>query len=401
MKNFKRLAALTLALILSLSLMSAAFAADGFSDVSESHWAYNDIMTCAAQGIVTGYEDGTFRPEDEVSTVQFLVMMTRTFYADELSQVTAPAGQPWYYANIKVAEDAGVSKNLATVDETPMNRYNMAMALYNTNLSFGKFILAAQGDAARAQINDWKTISTSYKTYTDAVTNCYALGIITGMSDGTFSGDSSMNRAQACAVIVRMMNLINGSAPAQPEQPTQPEQPEQPQQPETPEQPEETGTGKLANGKDATPENVMEILEEIKQEYPDGTVWAPRGTDNNHYYNAGNSSRDVIAVIPSINTVYACGGWAAMVSDRIFGQTGAPAREVTDGSKVRAGDIVVSYNSKGQIAHAAIASGNAAYNGTFWGFTTCEGNFGGGLVQWNTGSIGLGTTVRAYTRYPE
>ncbi|MBD5160768.1 MAG: S-layer homology domain-containing protein [Oscillibacter sp.] len=403
-----RFLSLVLALVLSFSLCIPALAADGFSDVPESHWAYSDIMACAEQGIVTGYEDGTFRPEDEVSTVQFLAMMTRTFYADELSQVTTPAGQPWYYANVKAAEDVGMSKNLAAVDESPMSRYDMAMALYNTTLNFYKFITSAQGDAARSQIKDWTTIAASYKTYTSAVTNCYALGILTGMSDGTFSGDSNMNRAQACAVIVRMMNLINGSAPARPEQPTQPEQPQQP------EQPEETGTGKLANGKDATTENVLEILAQIQEEYPTGTVWDEKGTDGN-YYAAGNNSTDVKAVTNKFktsnnkitSTQYACGGWAAMVSDRIFGQTGAPAREVTDPSKVRAGDILISLNGKGQLTHVSIASENAHNLSGSYVFTTCDGNSSGGYVYWNTnsystiGTITSNIVVKAFTRYPE
>ena len=51
-----RFLSLVLALALSFSLCIPALAADGFSDVSESHWAYNDIRACAEQGTVTGYE---------------------------------------------------------------------------------------------------------------------------------------------------------------------------------------------------------------------------------------------------------------------------------------------------------------------------------------------------------
>ncbi|MBD5162937.1 MAG: S-layer homology domain-containing protein [Oscillibacter sp.] len=391
-----RFLSLVLALVLSFSLCIPAFAAEGFSDVSESHWAYNDIMTCAAQGIVTGYEDGTFRPEDEVSTVQFLVMLTRTFYADELSQVTTPAGQPWYYANTKVAEDVSLSSQISVSDKA-INRYDMAQVLYNELVISGKKISIGKdnANAAASSIKDWSKIPSDRQL---AVKYCYAAGILTGMSDGTFSGDSNMNRAQACAVIVRMMNLINGSAPVQPEQPTQPEQPEQP---------EETGTGKLANGKDATTENVLEILAQIQEEYPTGTVWDEKGTDGN-YYAAGNNSTDVKAVTNKFKTInnkitstqYACGGWAAMVSDRIFGQTGAPAREVTDPSKIRAGDLLICLNSKGQLTHVAIVSSNASYNGTFWGFTICGGNSSGGYVSWDT-SLGSLNINRCYTRYPE
>lgn len=197
----------------------------------------------------------------------------------------------------------------------------------------------------------------------------------------------------ACAVIVRMMNLINGSTPAAPitpVTPTQPEQPQQPTQPQQPEPPEQTTTGKLANGKDATTENVLKILEEIKKEYPDGTIWGDRDTPGTNYYSAGRNSVDVNAALNNyrntagslgLNTVYACGGWAAMVSDRIFGQSGAPAREVTAPSKVRAGDFLICLNRDGKLTHVSIAISNASYNGTFWGFMTCGGNANGGYVS--------------------
>lgn len=48
----------------------------------------------------------------------------------------------------------------------------------------------------------------------------------------------------------------------------------------------------------------------------------------------------------------------AMVSERIFGKTCAPAREITDITKARPGDIVVEMNSAGNTpAHVAIFLG--------------------------------------------
>jgi murein DD-endopeptidase / murein LD-carboxypeptidase len=48
-----------------------------FTDVSPSFWAYKDIQALAASGITTGYEDGTFRPEDTVTRAQFAVFLYR------------------------------------------------------------------------------------------------------------------------------------------------------------------------------------------------------------------------------------------------------------------------------------------------------------------------------------
>lgn len=316
-----------------------------FKDVVNSDWYYKDVTECAKLGIVAGFSDGTFKPDDKVTSVQFLVMLTRTFYNDKVEAVKVPAGSKWYYANTKVAADVGMSKNLAAVDDNPMNRYNMAMALSNTCLNFGKAITVAQGDAAESQIKDWNTIKTSYKTYKNAVRLCYGLGIITGMSDGTFSGANSMTRAQACTVIMRMLKLVNNYNPGDKDN----DQYDDGKSQDTGNNSNQTTSKKLANGKDITSANVLEIIAQIQREYPAGTIWGQQGTANNHYYAAGNNSTDVRACvrqwkIPSgqlASTEYACGGFAAMVSDRIFGQSGFPAREVTDSSKVRAGDLIL------------------------------------------------------------
>lgn len=53
-----------------------------FSDVKRTAWYYNDVTECAKLGIVAGFENGTFRPDDKVTGVQFITMLTRTFYND-------------------------------------------------------------------------------------------------------------------------------------------------------------------------------------------------------------------------------------------------------------------------------------------------------------------------------
>lgn len=413
-----------LAAVLTLTLAPAARAADSFSDVPPSHWAYSDIMACAEAGTVTGYTDGTFRPDDEVSTVQFLAMMVRTFYKDELSRYSLSGYTLWYVPYVMLAGHVGMSKNLSSIADTPMNRYDMAMVLYNTTLSFNKFITSAQGDTARSQIKDWNTITASYTTYKNAVTNCYALGILTGMSDGAFHGEQSMTRAQACAVIVRMMKLINSSTPTTPVKPTTPTTPTTPSQPQQPQTPAQTTTGKLANGKDATVENVLAILEEIKKEYPEGTVWHEDVKDpNNHWYRAGGGMNSDIQDLTNqvhsvLNLQRACGGWMAMVSDRIFGRNGAPAREVTDLAQVRPGDCVFYFNENGKCRHVAIVAytdGRREYTDFYgvkttpWIIDTCDGNYND-QVKWplyEEYSNGpymfdeeLGVKYRIFTRYP-
>lgn len=138
---------------------------------------------------------------------------------------------------------------------------------------------------------------------------------------------------------------------------------------------------------------------------------------------AHDTTRDVRAGVNKYGSVtlglqYACGGWMCMVSERIFGKTGAPAREITDITKARPGDILIKMNSAGTaMTHVCIFLGYApaytAYgvnvkpsihtcdgnmNGeVYW--DKCDGSFSGTILQ--GGLSDIGTRIHILTRYPD
>lgn len=48
-----------------------------FKDVSDKHWAKGDIQTAVAYGWVSGYEDGTFRPDQEITRAEAMAIINR------------------------------------------------------------------------------------------------------------------------------------------------------------------------------------------------------------------------------------------------------------------------------------------------------------------------------------
>ena len=46
-----------------------------FPDVTPEHWSYDDVMYLYRNGIIGGFPDGTFRPEEKVTTGQALKMI--------------------------------------------------------------------------------------------------------------------------------------------------------------------------------------------------------------------------------------------------------------------------------------------------------------------------------------
>ena len=108
---------------------------------------------------------------------------------------------------------------------------------------------------------------------------------------------------------------------------------------------------------------------------------------------------------------YACGGYAAMVSSLLFGDTANPARRVEDLSQIRPGDIIFRIrNDTGKLWHVTIAlespNGMNAFHYT-------DGN-NGGTIYWPDsqhlysrenldcfGTVGKTYRIEAWTRYPE
>lgn len=61
-----------------------------FSDVAEGSVYYNDVMKAVSAGFLSGYSDGTFRPNQTVSRQEAAVMLYRLFQLDASAAATAP-----------------------------------------------------------------------------------------------------------------------------------------------------------------------------------------------------------------------------------------------------------------------------------------------------------------------
>ena len=56
-----------------------------FTDVTEDDWFYDEVMSCAAAGVLNGYGDGTFGPNDSITREQAFTMVMRSLLtADQL-----------------------------------------------------------------------------------------------------------------------------------------------------------------------------------------------------------------------------------------------------------------------------------------------------------------------------
>ena len=406
----KRILSLVLALILCTSLAVPALAAD-FSDVPPSHNFYPAVADCSSKGIAGGYPDGTFRPSATVTRSNFCVMLSRAFYPSDITRYTNDfttsfgSFYPNYLAlknnfiwnNVSFDTDDIYTSDFAASMNLGISRYDMAQLMTNIMNARGFAAGEAEKNAAASKITDYSSIPGQYR---DAVANVYALGVIGGYSDGSFNGGGIMNRGQAAAVIYRMTQAVPVEAPA-PETPAVPA-PETPEAP-APETPSTPAAGTLTNGKPITVENVTELMNELRAQYPNGTD-AGR-------YNGPAAIRQITTKYSVdtgglVSTSIGCGGWAARVFDYIFGQDVTFRRVSYD--EARIGDLLIEVDSQGYLSHVAIVSDRKTVNGRPNQVCTTDANMGAGVnvMLWDVGcadpiKYGDPWTYDIYTVYPD
>ncbi|MEE0867508.1 MAG: S-layer homology domain-containing protein, partial [Clostridia bacterium] len=99
-----------------------------FSDVAADHWASGYINVAQAQGIISGYGNGMFGPEDKVTYEQAVKMIVSALGYDLIA--VQKGGYPTGYLAVASAE--GITKNANGRVGDPAKRSSIAILVYNS-----------------------------------------------------------------------------------------------------------------------------------------------------------------------------------------------------------------------------------------------------------------------------
>jgi hypothetical protein len=230
-KIMKKVLSLLLAVFLLLGMLPVAGSAmeSAFLDVPNTHWAYHHVQQAAEKGWVTGIGGGRYAPEQRVTGAEFVTMITKSLYFEEVSP--GNEGAPWYQPYVDVAQAHGLLTNdlgEKAVLDNPLNRYRMAAFLYNVVKEAGAVhyvdggILSYDGvnvlssSNASNYIGDWAKIPAEYR---ESVMGVYALKLLSGMDEyGTFGGESYLTRAQAAVVLNTANSCCSNSSVSEPDE---------------------------------------------------------------------------------------------------------------------------------------------------------------------------------------
>ena len=171
-----------------------------FSDI-DGHWAYSNIIRMAYQGVVNGYEDGTFRPENMVTYGEFMKLVMCT-YVPENNYSNLSVGRHWAYGYVMGAELRGyLPIGLIAEDklDNPIDRINMAklLALIDSGTSSKEYKKTKELDFI-----DIGGLPNEYVEYLNRLVN---KGYIKGNPDKTFKPTDNLSRAEMVTILTRVM----------------------------------------------------------------------------------------------------------------------------------------------------------------------------------------------------
>jgi hypothetical protein len=183
---------------------AAADQKSGYSDVPPSHWAFNDITALGVQRIIKGYPDGTFRPDNNITRAEFAVVLAKA-----LGWPAKPGGHD--FADAAEIPDWARGCIFAAVDKGVISGYEDNTFRANrpvTRSEIAVIVVRALGLAPEAgalifsdaaEIPDWA------KGYIAAAVN---QGVIAGKPGNIFAPDDNATRAEAAALVARMLDKI-------------------------------------------------------------------------------------------------------------------------------------------------------------------------------------------------
>jgi len=196
----KKMVRLLLALTLVFSVLPAAWAQAEQSDHS-GHWAAEIIDKWLEEGLVSGFPDGTFRPNEGVTRAQIARLVNTVFGFGEAAEIAYDdvPSNAWYAKDIAIAVKAGYLKGYSERvmrPEQPITRQEAATVLAR--------LLNLPPDESAADVYKDPTPAWS-KGSVGAVTKA---GLLQGYPDGTFRPSRIVSRAEALVILDRVMDRL-------------------------------------------------------------------------------------------------------------------------------------------------------------------------------------------------
>ncbi|WP_141502517.1 YDG domain-containing protein [Paenibacillus luteus] len=204
MSNAKKLVTTLLITVLLFSTFNVAFgAAESFKSDIEGTWAESQVSDWIDKGYVTGYEDGSFKPNNTITRAEFIALINRSYGFTETADVSFSdvESSSWIYTEVSKAIKAGYIKGYANGTfgaNKPISRQEAAVIV-------DRLLSLTKTDNAAASFTDSSSIASWAKAAVDAAV---ANGILQGYASGAnFKPNQPLTRAEAVVVLYRSVTV--------------------------------------------------------------------------------------------------------------------------------------------------------------------------------------------------
>lgn len=185
-----------------------------FSDL-QGHWAQKAVSRAAALDFISGYPDGKFRPEQEISQIEALVLFMRADginLSDASSQtktgknISSKIKTPtisWGQSYLdKAAEDHFLSTEEVASFNPDASATRAQVAELITRILQLSISDQPSASSEKAIFSDLVSCSPAYLPYIKSISDAK---IMTGFQDGTFGPNLGIKRSEAAALLSNMI----------------------------------------------------------------------------------------------------------------------------------------------------------------------------------------------------
>lgn len=166
-----------------------------FNDIN-GHWAKDNILNMVQKGVISGYPDGTFRPDRTITRAEFVTLLVKAFNMQvQTGKEFTDTQNHWAKDNIATAYSKGIVKGISESQFEPdaeITREQMTiMIAYAANLGSSQYSLKYED---QNQISAWAVWGVSTSTEKN---------IVSGYPDNTFRPQNTATRAEALTAIIK------------------------------------------------------------------------------------------------------------------------------------------------------------------------------------------------------
>ena len=197
----KSFAAVVVLVCLTLSLGHLPVLAAFFTDTG-GHWAESEITILSSRGYISGYPDGTFRPDLAMTRAEFITLLLAVEGIKPAALYGPLHGQHWAHDNI----DEAVRQGIIVLTEYP-NGFNPDAIINRGEVAamLARSLQLTPDYRAVAFIDRQDIEKHPYAGYIKVVSD---QGILSGYPSGFFKPYVPVTRAQACSILVRIMHRV-------------------------------------------------------------------------------------------------------------------------------------------------------------------------------------------------